>query len=65
LPDAAIAWSAPFPKDEKRQAVVYQLQWTNPHPKKEIKSIDVTYTKDGNPYGIPIVFAVTAGTGKE
>ncbi len=65
LPDAAIGWTAPFPKDEKRQAVVYQMQWTNPHPKKEIASIDVLYDKDGNQYGIPFVLAITAASAKE
>ncbi len=63
LPEAAVAWTAPLAKDAARSAVVYQMQWTNPRPDVEIKSIDVRYDpKVGNQYGVPAVLAITAGT---
>ncbi len=66
LPGAAAAWAAPFPRDPQRQAVVYQMQWSNPRPGEKIGSIDVTYDdKVGNRYGIPAVLGITAGTVKE
>jgi len=62
LPDAAVAWAAPFPNDPKRQAVVYQMTWANPRPSAVIRSIDVN---SGDGYGIPVVLAITAGIARE
>jgi hypothetical protein len=63
LPGAAVAWAAPFPRDPQRQAVVYQMQWSNPRPGEKITGIDVRYDeKVGNRYGVPAVFGITAGT---
>jgi hypothetical protein len=59
LPDASVAWAAPFPKDAKRQAVVYQMSWTNPRSEVEIRSIDVLA---GDGHGVPVVLAITAAT---
>ena len=43
--------------------MVYQMQWTNPRPDEEIKSIDIRYDpKVGNQYGVPALLAITAGT---
>ncbi len=61
--EAIVAWSAPFPKDPTRQAVVYQMMWKNPRPALTIKSIDVKHDdKFGNQYGVPIIMGITAGT---
>jgi len=66
LPGAAVAWAAPFPRDAERQAVVYQMQWSNPRPGEKITSIDIAYDeKTGNRYGVPAVLGITAGTVKE
>lgn len=66
LPDAAIAWAAPLPGDAKRQAVVYQMSWTNPRPGVAIRAIDVRYdAATGNGYGVPAVLAITAATARE
>ncbi len=63
LPEAAVAWAAPPTKDAGKSAVVYQMQWTNPRPEEEIRSIDIRYDpKVGNQYGAPAVLAITAGT---
>jgi beta-galactosidase len=63
LPEAAVAWAAPFPTDAKKQAVVYQMQWTNPRPGVEIRSLDLRYDpKVGNTYGTPAVLGITAAT---
>ena len=63
LPEAAAAWAAPLTKDGGKNAVVYQMQWTNPRPETEIQSIDIRYdAKVGNQYGAPAVLAITAGT---
>jgi beta-galactosidase len=61
LPEAAVAWAAPFPADPKRQAVVYQMAWTNPRPAEPIRSIAVRYDANGV-YGVPVVLAITAAT---
>ena len=63
LPEAAVAWEAPLAKDADKNTVVYQMQWTNPRPEEEIKSIDIRYDpKMGNQYGVPALLAITAGT---
>jgi hypothetical protein len=62
LADAAVAWAAPFPRDAGKQAVVYQMQWTNPHPAVEIRSIDAV---GGTGYGVPVVLAITAATSRK
>ena len=63
LPEAAVAWAAPPTKDATKSAVVYQMQWTNPRPEVEIRSIDIRYDpKVSNQYGAPAVLAITAGT---
>jgi beta-galactosidase len=59
LPEAAVAWAAPLPKDGKRQAVVYPMTWANPRPGVAIETIDVV---SGEGYAIPVVLAITAGT---
>jgi len=62
LPEAAVAWAAPFPADESGdQAVLYQLQWPNPRPGVEIASVDLTYGPDGSRYGVPALVALTVG----
>ena len=65
LPEAAVAWAAPFPEagHDGAQAVVFQMPWTNPHPEKEIRAIDVRYDpKVGSAYGTPAVLAITSAT---
>jgi beta-galactosidase len=63
LPDAAAAWAAPPAKAAGgKQAVVYQMQWTNPRPGVRIKSLDMRYSpRVGNSWGVPVLLAVTAG----
>jgi len=59
LPAAVVAWAAPCGTDT--QAVVYQMQWTNPRPAVAIATIDVGYDpKVGNHYGVPVVLAISA-----
>ncbi|MDR3634726.1 MAG: glycoside hydrolase family 2 TIM barrel-domain containing protein [Isosphaeraceae bacterium] len=68
LPEAAVAWAAPFPGDERsgKQAVVYQMAWTNPKPGVPIASIDMTYDpKVGSVYGAPAILAITSATSVE
>ncbi len=62
LPDAAVAWAAPFPKDGTMQAVVYEMTWTNPRPGVEIRSIDV---RAGEGHAVPVVLAITAATAQK
>jgi hypothetical protein len=62
LPNASVAWAAPFPGDTSGdQAVLYQLQWTNPRPDVEIRTVDLAYGPDGNRHGTPALIALTAG----
>ena len=62
LADAAVAWKAPFPKDATKQAVAYQMMWTNPRPGEEIRSVDAV---GGAGYGTPVVLAITAATSRK
>jgi beta-galactosidase len=63
LPEAAVAWAAaPAKGAGGKQAVVYQMQWSNPRPGVKIKSLDMRYSpRVGNAYGVPVLLAVTAG----
>jgi beta-galactosidase len=66
LKSAALAWAARFPtEDSPDQAVLYQLQWSNPRPEVEIAAIDMAYGPAGSRYGTPALIAVTAGTAVE
>jgi beta-galactosidase len=63
LKSASVAWAAPFPNDKsEEQAVVYQLQWTNPRPQVQIQSVDMVYGPQGSQYGTPALLAITAAT---
>ncbi|HZZ73595.1 MAG TPA: glycoside hydrolase family 2 TIM barrel-domain containing protein [Pirellulales bacterium] len=59
LPGAQIAWTRPYEKSNQT-AVAYSMQWTNPHPDLEIKSIDILPGADQA--GVPAVLAITAAT---
>jgi hypothetical protein len=54
---AQIAWTSPY-RDGSGYAVAYSMQWDNPHPNIEIKSIDLIYGPDRR--GIPALLAITA-----
>jgi len=63
FPQAAIAWTHAFEDNAAgEKAVVYSMQWNNPRPDATIKSLDITYGPDGNRWGAPAVFAITAAT---
>jgi beta-galactosidase len=65
-PEAAVAWAAPFPKDTTKQAVVYQMNWTNPRPAVAIKSVDIRYdARTKGEFGIPVLLAITAARAAE
>jgi len=57
LPGAQIAWSAKY-EGTKESAVAYSMQWNNPRPEVEIKSLDLVYVKDRR--GVPALLALTA-----
>jgi hypothetical protein len=61
--NAAAAWAAPFPNDTSGdQAVVYQMQWTNPLPEVPISSVDMVIPDDeAARYGTPALLAITTG----
>ena len=61
LKNASVAWAAPLPGDRpEEQAVVYQLQWTNPRPAVQIQGIDMLYGPEGSRFGTPALLAITA-----
>ena len=63
LKEAALAWAAPAGGDDGKEAVLYALQWNNPHPDRSIASIDLRYDpKVGNRYGNPIVLGISTAT---
>ena len=57
LPDAQIAWTSPY-SIPGSNAVAYSMQWNNPRPDVEIKSIDLVYGPDRR--GVPAVLAISA-----
>ena len=59
LRDAALAWTAPFPKDESKMATLYQVQWNSPRPDVQIQSVDVTHVGDSGHWGTPVLLAIT------
>ena len=60
LKDAVLAWAAPFPDDESRTAVLYQMQWNNPRPDVQIRALDLTHVDDSEHWGTPVLLAITA-----
>ena len=52
-----MAWSSKFAGSEDF-AVAYSMQWNNPRPEVEIKTIDLVYGKDRR--GVPALLALTA-----
>jgi hypothetical protein len=60
LPGAQIAWVKPYEGTEF-QAVAYSMQWNNPHPEKEIASLDAVSGPDPGRGGVALL-AITAAT---
>ena len=64
LSRAGLAWTSPL-EGKNESMAVYQMQWNNPHPKKAIKSIDLSYGPDGNRWGAPVLLGITAAQVQE
>ncbi|MBD3173837.1 MAG: hypothetical protein GF320_01545, partial [Armatimonadia bacterium] len=65
LRDAMVAWEAPLEGTDER-AVLYSMQWTNPHPESVIDSVELRYNPDvGGRWGAPVLLAVTAAQERE
>jgi hypothetical protein len=60
LPGAALAWTRPYP-GTSLSAAVYAMQWNNPHPDKEIATLDMTYGPE-EARGVPALLAITAAS---
>ncbi|MGO9115205.1 MAG: glycoside hydrolase family 2 TIM barrel-domain containing protein [Thermoguttaceae bacterium] len=60
LPEAQIAWTKPY-EGTSSTAVAYSMQWNNPHPEKDIATLDVAIGPDSS-RGVPAVLAVTAAS---
>ena len=59
LPGAQIAWVRPYEGTEF-SAVAYSMQWTNPRPGVEIKSVDMETGQ--TPHGSLTLLAITAAS---
>ena len=62
---ATVAWTGKAAAPQAQSLVVYQLQWSNPRPEVEIKS--VTLKRDpqvGENWGAPVWIGLTTGTMK-
>jgi hypothetical protein len=59
LPGARIAWIREFESSDK--AVLYSMQWNNPYPGKTVTHVDIVAGPAEEDWGMPVVFAVTAG----
>jgi beta-galactosidase len=59
LAEAVVAWASKV-GDQDDQAVVWQMQWTNPRPDAEVESVDVAYDPNAKAaYAVPVVLAIT------
>ncbi len=58
---ATVAWSAAFPSDKSRQAVLYGFGWRNPKPQLVITSVDLGYVDGGAALGTPALLAISTG----
>jgi len=59
LAEAELAWVGALDGDHR--AAVYQMQWNNPHPDREIVSVDLTYgPENGKRWGAPVLLGITA-----
>ena len=61
MPGAQLAWVRPYEGSDE-QAAAYALQWNNPRPEAEIKSVDMAYVDESQ--GIPVLLALTAATAR-
>jgi beta-galactosidase len=61
LPGAQVAWTRKY-EGVDESAVAYSVQWANPRPNIEIKSIDLL--PRGNKAGVPALLALTAASGR-
>jgi len=61
VPGAQIAWTRKY-EGADESAVAYSVQWTNPRPDVEIKSIDLL--PGAEKAGVPALLAVTAAQGR-
>ncbi|MBN2450294.1 MAG: hypothetical protein JXR77_07885 [Lentisphaeria bacterium] len=61
LPGAEIAWAARL-QGREDHAVVYQMQWNNPHPARSIAGIDLLYGDQGDTWGAPVLLGITTAT---
>jgi beta-galactosidase len=59
LPGAQLGWSKRYP-DSEEHAAVWVMQWDNPRPDVEIRSVDFVYGADRR--GVPVLLALTAAT---
>jgi beta-galactosidase len=65
LKNAVVAWTGKAATPQAEPLVVYQLQWSNPRPEAEIKS--VTLKRDpqvGEQWGAPVWIGLTIGAKK-
>ena len=60
LPGAQLAWTASIAGQKDDQAVVYAMQWDNPHPDQLIDSVDLM--QDDDQWGCPVLLAVTSAS---
>ncbi len=61
LEAAQLGWSAQYGTDPE-YAAAYSMQWNNPHPERQITTVDLEYGKDRR--GIPVLLALTAAQGQ-
>ena len=62
LKNAVVAWTGKAATPQAQSLAVYQLQWSNPRPEAEIKS--VTLKRDpqvGENWGAPVWISLTVG----
>ena len=66
LPGATVAWAAAAPgetSDEK--AVVYAMQWNNPRPDVEVRSVDFRLGPDKDRWGAAALLAITTAEARK
>ncbi|HEY3319348.1 MAG TPA: glycoside hydrolase family 2 TIM barrel-domain containing protein [Planctomycetota bacterium] len=60
LMNAPVAWASTFQNDtSEEKAVLYSMQWDNPHPELAIEAVDFTYSAEGDQWGAPALVGIT------
>ncbi|NOU36164.1 MAG: hypothetical protein HOO88_05300 [Kiritimatiellaceae bacterium] len=59
LSNAEAAWIGPAASEGGSRPTLYQFQWNNPQPAKQIVSVELSYAEKGKDFGAPVLLGLT------